>query len=896
MPENDSNTSRDEVLASAKAGQEQPKRGKLKIFLGYCAGVGKTYAMLEAAREIKTDSDLVVGYVETHGRKETEALLSGLDIIPRRQVEHRGIAIPEMDLDALLARHPGLALVDEIAHSNAPGSRHLKRYQDVQELLDAGIDVYTTLNVQHVESQRDVVAQITGVWMRETVPDSMIDNASEIELIDLPPDELLKRLKEGKVYLAEQAALATDQFFRKGNLIALRELAMRLAAERVDAQARVYKDTHAIHEPWLTKERILVCVSPSSSGSHLVRSARRLASQLDAEWLALNVETTDISHLSMDQRQQLNDTMRLAVRLGAKTATVQGSSIAETVIEYAKQNNWTKIVIGKPQKRNRWRLFGLSVADQLLRRADDIDIYIVSGTGERIDRQFLPHLYVFGKWRGYPVGIILVVLSTLLGHLLRNVFDPTNIIMIYLLCVVATASIWGLGPSIMTALLSVLAFDFFLVPPTLTFAVGDTQYLFTFVGLLLVGILLSYMSARVRRQAEIAQQREHEMVTLYSTARTLALTTGIEAIVDSIANNAQEIFSRDAVIFLPDTQKSGVLIPASKSSKPQIDENDIAAATWSYEHRSPAGFGTDTLPDARARFVPLVTSAGIVGVLALWKTNPETQLSHEQERLLEAFPSLAAVAIERAHLTEESRNAQILKASEKLQTALLNSVSHDLRTPLVSVIGALSSLKEKGLQLSESDREDLIQMALEEAQRLNHLISNLLDVSRIEAGAVILSRQPVDVQDVLGVALEQLGKRAEGRQLDVYLPKNLPYVSADSGLVIQVILNLLDNAVKYSPEGFPIEISAKEIDGFVEIEVADFGMGIPKEDLERVFDKFYRVHRPDNVAGSGLGLSIARGIIEAHGGRITAVNRTGGGTVVKFTLPLSGSSKRINVK
>ena len=528
----------------------------------------------------------------------------------------------------------------------------------------------------------------------------------------------------------------------------------------------------------------------------------------------------------------------------------------------------------------------MSVANQIMRGADDIDVYVVSGTGESTEHQAMPGLYVRGKW-GYLAGVVFIGVSTLLGHLLRNVFDPSNIIMIYLLSVVGVSTIWGLGPSIMTALLSVVAFDYFFVPPTMTFAVRDTQYIFTFAGLLLVGVVISYMSARVRRQADIAQQREHEMVTLYSTARTLALTSGIGPIVDSIATNAKEIFDREAVIFLPGSKENAPLVPASKNLKNTIDENDIAAATWSYEHKSPAGFGTDTLPNAKARFVPLVTSAGIVGVLALWKKEAETLFSPEQERLLEAFPSLAAVAIERARLTEESRNAQILQASEKLQTALLNSVSHDLRTPLVSVIGALSSLKEKDTELKGPDSKELVNIALEEAERLNHLIGNLLDVSRIEAGAVILSKQAVDVQDIVGVALAQLGKRAEGRQIDVFLPKNLPYVSADSGLIIQVLFNLLDNAVKYSPAGFPIEISAREIEPFVEIEVADFGTGIPKDDLERVFDKFYRVHHRDNVAGSGLGLSIAKGIIEAHGGKISAANRTGGGTIIKFTLPKS---------
>ena len=886
----DSGHLQDEILARAKATEGQTKRGKLKIFLGYCAGVGKTYAMLEAVRENRSDIDVVIGYAETHGRKETEALLNGFEIIPRRQIEHRGIVVPEMDLDALLARRPALALVDELAHSNAPGSRHLKRYQDVVELLDAGIDVYTTLNVQHIESLRDVVAQITGIWMRETVPDSIIDSATEIELVDLPPDELLKRLREGKVYLAEQAALATDQFFRKGNLLALREVAMRVAAERVDEQARAYKDTHAIREPWPTTEKILVCVSPSSSGTRLVRTARRLAAQLDAEWMVLYVETPDTSRISTEKSQRIEDTLRLAVRLGAKEATVQGSSIVETVLDYARQNKCTKIVVGKPQKRNPLRLPGFSVADQLLHKSDNIDIYIVSGTGDNTNHTVLHRLFILGKWRGYPVGLVLVMLSTLLGHLLRNVFDPTNIIMIYLLCVVLTASIWGLGPSIMTALLSVLAFDFFLVPPTFTLAVSDTQYVFTFIGLLLVGIMLSYLSARVRRQVDIARRREYEVGTLYSTARNLALITGIDAIVESIAGKAKEVFGREATIFLPVDGADVSLIPKSRDTGIQIDANDTAAAVWSYENKKTAGTGTDTLPDARARYLPLITSGGIVGVLALWKTTPETQLTGEQERLLETFADLVAVAIERTRLTEESRNAQILKASEKLQTALLNSVSHDLRTPLVSVIGTLSGLKEKGMHLSDADREDLIQVALEQAEKLNHLIGNLLDVSRIEAGAVVLSKQPTDVQDVVGIALEQIGNHADGRQIDVFMSKNMPYVSIDSGLIAQVMVNLLDNAIKYSPKGFPIEISARQKEDFVEIEVADFGVGIPKNDLTRVFDKFYRVHRPDNVAGSGLGLSIAKGIVEAHGGKITAANRHGGGTIIRFSLPATKPS------
>ncbi|MGA3094754.1 MAG: sensor histidine kinase KdpD [Dehalococcoidales bacterium] len=878
----------DELLTQVKAEEEQKKRGKLKIFLGYAPGVGKTYTMLEAARLQKKDTDVVVAVVETHGRVETEALLEGLEVIPRRQAEYRGIKLTEMNLDAVLARHPQLALVDELAHENAPGSRHPKRYQDIEELLAAGINVYTTLNIQHIESGRNAVAQITGVWVRETVPDSFIDSATEIEIVDLPPEELLKRLKEGKVYLTEQIARATEEYFRKGNLMALRELAMRNAAKHVDEQTLAYMKTHAIQGPWPSGEHLLVCISPGPAGTRVVRNARRLAYQLGAEWFAIYVETPD-AHLSPGQQERLTGTLRMAERMGARVATIQGNTVVSAVTEFAVKNNITKIIIGKSQKTWWRKLFGGSTVNQLIRRSEHFDVYIIGSRGEpaQPERSKAPEKGISRNWRGYLQGLGLVVLATLLGQLIHGYFAPTTIAMLYLLSVVITAYLWGLGPSIMVSVLGVVAFDFFHVPPYLTFRVTDTQYVFTFLVLLLVGVIISFLALRVRRQTESARRRERETAALYSLGRDLAVSSDLASYIRAIITRAKETFGHDTVVFLPDPQNRETLKPSTSDQNIAVDENELAAAIWAYQHQRIVGHGTDTLPNAKARYLPLVTARGAVGVMAISAIDTSSgELTIEQEYLLEAYADLAAVAIESILLANEAQNAQVLRNTEKLQTALLNAVSHDLRTPLVSIIGVLSSLQEKGMHLNDVDKMNLIQVAREEAERLNHLITNLLDVSRIEAGAIKISRQPSDVQDLVGAALEQLGNRASTRSVNMEIPADLPYVSVDFGLIVQTLVNVLDNAFKYSPDNSPIDIRARKVRQEMQIEIADRGIGIPPQDLSHIFDKFYRIQRPDNVTGTGLGLSICKGIIEAHGGRISAENRPGGGTIMRLVLPV----------
>ena len=900
----------DQLLARVQAEEKQQTRGKLKIFLGYAAGVGKTYAMLDAAaHECKgAGVDVVAGYVETHGRAETDALLAGLEIIPRRQVEHRGSSLTEMDVDAVLARKPQLALVDELAHTNVPGSRHPKRYQDVEELLAAGIDIYTTLNVQHLESLNDVVAQITGIVVRETVSDSILDEANDIELVDLPPDELLQRLKEGKVYVPDQAVHAIEHFFRKGNLTALRELSLRRTAARVDDQMRAYMETRAIAGPWPAAERLLVCVSPGTLSERLVRTARRLADELKAEWCALYVETPDHVRLSANQRDRITRILGLAEDLGAQVLTLPRPAVVETVLRYARTHNITKIIAGKPLRSRFWEFLHGSVVDQIIRQSGPIDVYVISGGAEPTPIVETEPWHPHRPWRRYFLSLMLVAGATLLGLPARELVSPINLVMLYLLIVVAAAIYLGRGPSIVTAILGVLAFDLFFVPPIFTFAVADTQYVLTFAGLLIVGLVISDLTVRLREQVEVVQRRESETMELYEFSRDLTAAAGFEDTLRSAIKHVDQTFHWQAAILLPEGEEM-----RARASSPnfQLDDSERAVAIWAFQHKEPAGRGTDTLPAVPIRCLPLKTVRGVVGILAVKPTNEDDPLTPEQRRLLESFASQIALAIERALLDEQARQTQLLHATEKLQTALLDSVSHELRTPLVSITGALSSLQEENSHLDEAGRRNLIETAMEEAERLNHLVGNLLDMTRIEAGAIRMRREPCDVQDVIGSALERLTNRLRGRNVTVDIAPTLPLVPMDFALIVQVLVNLLDNALKYSFPDSPIQITVRVVGAALQIQVADRGIGIPREDLTRVFDKFFsvqrphkaprlvpvdarspqfaqifRVHRPDKAGGIGLGLSICKGIVEAHGGTIDAANRDGGGTLITLNLPL----------
>jgi two-component system sensor histidine kinase KdpD len=871
------------LLRQAQA--EERGRGKLKIFLGYAAGVGKTFAMLEAAHQRRREGrDVVVGYIETHKRPETESMLAGLEILPRKTVEYHGIQLTEMDVDAVIARHPALVLVDELAHTNAQGSRHPKRYLDVEEVMDAGIDVYTTLNIQHLESLNDVVAQVTGVIVRETIPDHVIDEASEIEVIDLPPDELLTRLREGKVYIPDQAARAIQEFFRKGNLTALREMSFRRAAERVDDQMRSYMRTRAIPGVWPAGERLLVCISPSPYAEKIVRTARRMADELNADWFVIYVEVATKPELNRENRARIDEALRLAESLGAKARTIAGRSIEEAVLAYSQKHNVTKIIVGKPI-RPRWReIITGSVVDRLMYASGDIDIYVISGKAES------PPSIVSRDWTlhrprlRYLVSLGMVALGTLLGVLFRGNFEPANLVMIYLAIVVASAVYLGRGPSLLAAITGVLAFDYFLVPPYLTFAVTDTQYFLTFIGLLTVSLIVSALTGRVREQAEAAIQREARATALYNLGRDLTSVTDLERICQIIISHLNEAFGRDVAVFLPETDQ---LRAVASTPGYQPDENELAVAKWVYQHDQQAGRGTDTLPAASVRCLPLRTGGGLVGVLGIRPADSGMPLTPEQRQTTEAFADQAALAIERASLAKRVQQADLLKAADKLQTALLNSISHDLRTPLVSITGALSALAQETSGFDRAARQSLIQTAHEEAERLNRLVGNLLDMTRLEAGALKVKREACDTEDLIGTAIGQMEDRLAGRNVKVNVATQTPMVSVDFVLMVHVLNNLLDNALKYSPIDSPLDVEARQQGREVWISVLDQGLGIPSEDLEKVFDKFYRVQRPENVTGTGLGLAICKGIVEVHGGRIWAEQQDGKGTRITIALPIA---------
>lgn len=885
------------LLTYAHSDEPQQSRGKLKIFLGYVAGVGKTYAMLSAAQQRQAEGvEVVVGYVETHGRRETEELLTGLETIPCRQVEYHGITLPELDVDALLARRPQLALVDEFAHTNAPGSRHPKRYQDVEDLLAAGIDVYTTLNIQHLESLNDVVAQITGVTVRETIPDRLLDEVNELELVDLPPVELLQRLQEGKVYVPDQAARAIEKFFRPGNLTALREMALRRAAVRVDEQMRSYMQTRAIPGPWPAADRLLVCVSPSPVSERLVRATRRLAAPLNAEWFAVYVETPGHAHLSEGERDRVARTLRLAEELGGKSMILPGSNVAETIADYARRHNVTKIIAGK-RMHPRWLEFLRgSVVDQIIHHNSDIDVYVISSASKPVRQVFTPAgLPIHRPWLRYLESIGWVAAVTLIGEIIDTVVSPANLVMLYLVAVVIAALRLGRGPSIVAAMLGVIGFNFFFVPPRYTFIVGDSQYLITFASLLIVSLSISTLALQAREQAEAARRREAQTATLYALSRDLAAAWGLEAIIQAVVTHVGETFDREVALFLPEGER---LSAHWVSPGFGLDDDKYTTATWAFQRGEAAGRGTNTLSAADARYLPLKTARGVVGVLGLKLPSSGQQSTPEQRRLMEAFASQTALAIERAQLAETARQAELLQQREKLQTALFNSISHDLRTPLASITGILSSLLEEDTELHPAAQQELLKTAHEEAHRLNQLVGNLLDMSRLEAGALKVSHQPSDIQDVIGAALQRLDTTLTGREVRVELSPNLPLVPLDFVLIVQALVNVLDNALKYSPPDTPLDISARLSGNSLEMQVADRGPGLPPEDLKRIFDKFYRgpytshdlpadrQKKGDGPAGTGLGLSISSGIIEAHHGCIWAENRPGGGLVMTLTLPL----------
>jgi two-component system sensor histidine kinase KdpD len=896
----DQRPSPDALLEQAR--REDSPTGKLKIFIGAAPGVGKTYEMLEEARAMLRDGvDVVVGAVETHGRAETEALLAGLEIVPRRRVEYRGRVLEEMDIDAVLARRPQLVLVDELAHTNMPGSRHPKRYLDVEELLNHRIDVYTTVNVQHIESLNDVVAQITRVRIRETVPDSIFDRADAIELVDLTPDDLIRRLKEGKVYVPKQAERALAHYFSPGNLTALRELALRRTAERVDEQLLTHMQAHAISGPWAAGERILVCVSEDPRAAGLVRYAKRLADRLHAPWTALSVESRRTSQLSEEERDRIADTLRLAQALGGEPVTIPGGDrrIADDVVAFAHANNVTQIIVGK-STRSRWfEILHGSVVHELVRRSGNISVHVIAGdavAGDPIPRKTVrtaPRPAAFDI-RAYLVALAAVAVALGVGALIKPQFGVENVDLVFLTAVVGVAVRYGLLPSLFASVVASLCYNFFFLPPIYTFTIADPTNIAAFVFFIIMAVVVSNVAARVRTQALVAMQRARTTESLYAFSRKLAGVGTLDDVLWATAYQAALMLNVRVVLLLP--ENGAIAVRVGYPPEDMLDDADLAAANWAWENNRSAGRGSDTLPGARRLFLPMRTGRGPIGIVGIDGDKPGPLLTPDQRRLLDALMDQAALAIERVRLVADMDRVKRTLETDRLRSALLTSISHDLKTPLAAVLAAAGTLRDLAGALDDGQKADLLGTIIDESERLNRFIANLLDMTRLEAGAVVPNAALHDVGEIVGSALRRAGKILAQHRVEVDLAANLPMLHLDPVLFEQALFNLLDNAAKHAPAGTAIRIRSWRDSEAVSLQVLDEGEGVPPGDLERIFDKFYRVQKGDQVrAGTGLGLAISRGFVEAMRGTLVAANRSDhSGAVFTIRLPVPVGAERLD--
>jgi len=880
-----SRPSPDALLAQAA----REKRGQLKVFLGAAPGVGKTFAMLEAGRRAKAAGrDVVAGVIETHGRSETAALLKGVELLPSHRLEYGGQSFEEFDLDQLLARRPELALIDELAHSNIEGSRHPKRWQDVEEVLAAGIDVYTTLNVQHLESLNDVVAQITRIRVRETLPDRVLLEADEIELIDLPPSELIQRLKEGRVYVPERAQRAIRHFFAPGNLTALRELALRKAAERVDAQMLGYMQTQGIAGPWPTRERILVCLDDGEAAPRVLRTAARLASRLKAPWLAVHVATPASERWDEVRKDTLSRLMLLAERLGAETLTLRESEPASALLSLARTRNISQIVIGAG--RSRW--WRRSLADRLLATSDGIDIQIVTDKSAKAIRR--PPLWQPRDWRRSPIALAIVVVTTGLVFAIRDWVPVASVPLLLLVGVLVASLTAGLGASVLAALVAVVGYNLFFLDPLYTLTIANPENVATLFVFLGVAVLTANLAGRVRRQADAARLRERRTAGLYDFSKKIVGAVEADDVLWAVVHHVAATLGAQSAVLMPDG--GALTIRAAYPPEDRLDDRAQAAADWTASKGEAAGQGTETLPTSDWLFVPLKAGERSLGVLGVRFAKHETVLSPDQRRLIDAVAGQAALAIERTRLVDDIEDARLAAETEKLRSALLSSLSHDLRTPLAAILGSASGLIEMEKDLSPAARRDLLGTIRSEAERLNRFVGNLLDMTRIAAGALQPKRTWCDPGDILAAASKRVGTLVPDREIRIEAPAELPLIDVDSMLIEQALVNLLDNAIKYAPADRPVVLGAAVEPGFLILSVSDEGPGIPPAALEAVFDLFYRVRSEDRqTAGTGLGLAITRAIAIAHGGEAIATSPIHPdplhpGTRLTLRLPLPSSA------
>ena len=883
----DSRPDPDKLLAQIQSEEALSGRGKLKIFFGATAGVGKTYAMLTAAHQQAKTRKVLVGIVETHGRKDTMSLVDGLEVLPLKQVEYKGKVLNEFDLDRALSEKPDLILMDELAHSNVQGSRHPKRWQDVEELLAAGIDVYSTINVQHIETLNDIVGGITGVRVWETVPDRVFDLADEVVLVDLPPDELLQRLKDGKVYLPQQAERATQNFFRKGNLIALRELALRRSADRLDKEILKYRKDNAVSSVWQTRESILACIGPGEEADKVVRSAARFASQLQIPWHAIYIETPKLQSLSKKTRERILKTMSMAEEMGARAVTLGGNNAVESVINYAREQNLSRLIVGTGGHHS-WKIWESSFSEAVSMQAPDLDVLKVS---QGSDARSASHTKADGEswvtqlqapWQSFALSFLICAIAGAIATPLNSLVELPNIAMFFLLTVVLVSVKYGLGPSLMASLVNVLVFDFFFVPPRFSFAVSDVQYIFTFAVMFVVGLIIAKLTTGLTYQAKVANRRELRVKSLYEISRDLSAALMVEQVADISQHFVEVEFKAKSTVLLADDENR---LKELHTANPCILPLDISIAQWAFDNSKVAGNGTDSLPGAPLLYVPLKAPMRTRGILVIDSPSTTRLKSPEQRLLLDTFARLLAISFERIHYVSVAQSSSIQIESERLRNSLLSAISHDLRTPLTALVGLADALEMVDAPLTEEQHEITVLMR-EKALKMGSQVSNLLDMARLQSGSVRLNCQWLLIEEVIGTAIKSVEPASEGRHITVALPSDFPLLNFDAVLMERVFVNLLENAYKYTPKDAIISIGASiSSPDFIEVWVQDNGPGLPKGKEEDIFRKFERGHKESAISGVGLGLTICRAIIEAHGGKIRGSTLSEGGARFTFTLP-----------
>ncbi|WP_417069796.1 DUF4118 domain-containing protein [Niveibacterium terrae] len=877
----------EELLASLEAEATRAQRGKLRIFFGASPGVGKTYGMLLAARQMQAQGvDVLVGVVETHGRDETAKLLQGLEVLPRRHVSYRGHSLEEFDLDAALARRPGLILIDELAHSNAPGSRHPKRWQDVCELIEAGMDVFSTLNVQHLDSASDVVASITGIRVFETVPDHVFDAADEVILVDLTPEELLARMREGKVYLPQQAERAIQNFFRKGNLLALREMALRRTADRVDEDVRDYRRARAVSRVWKTGATLLACIGADETAERIVRAAARMATEQEAGWHAIYVETPALQRLSAAHRERCYKLLGQAESLGARIAVLSGKDAAVVAAQYARRENIGRIIVGRRRSvRGLWRA---GFAERLASAAPEIDLIQLGRDPLRADRPLhekppLRRAFSIATARRYGLALLGVAAMTVIAAPLRDAFELANIVMIFLLAVLFAGVKLGRGPAVLTAFLSVACFDFFFVPPRLSFAVSDAQYLVTFFVLLATGLITGQLAAGLRFQVRVAENREARSRALYEMARELTAALATEQIIEISRRYMERAIEGEIALLLPDKDERIRL--SGDEARRGFDEG---VAQWALDHGEEAGQGTGTLPANPALYIPLRAPMRVRGVMAVRPDDAAWNPMPEQRQLIATSAALIAIALERVHYIEVAQQALLHMESERLRNSLLAALSHDLRTPLTALVGLADTLSLSP-PASAAERADIAGAIREQAHRTSTLVENLLDMAKLQSGGVKLKREWQPVSEVIASALDSRASLLARHTIRLAIPEDFPFVEIDAVLMERVFVNLFENAAKYTPPGSVIVVAARQIESEkgarIELVVEDDGPGIPPGRESWLFEKFTRGQDESSVSGVGLGLAIVRAIVEAHDGQVRAENRPQGGARFVITLP-----------